>query len=114
MPPRTRKAADPKPDPKAEPEQQAETTNVHVEDANDGPRVEVTPAPDHAKAEQTQRRKSEREHAALLRTQHVEGLRNELGFLERQPKPNAKRIAAVREQLDAFADEPASSDIETA
>jgi hypothetical protein len=106
MPPRTRKAADPKPDPKAD-----ETTNAP---ADDGPRVTVTPAPDHAKAEQTQRRKAEREHAALLRTQHVEGLQNELGFLERQPKPNAKRIAAVREQLDAFADEPASSDIETA
>lgn len=79
----------------------------------DAPSVEVHAA-NHAANEKRARAKEARDRAAALRAQHVEGLRNELAFLERQPKPNKKRIAGVHEQLDAFADEPDSPDIETA
>lgn len=49
------------------------------------------------------------------RAAHVEGLQNELNYLEAQPKPNKARIAAVKKELDGYSKEPKSKQaIETA
>lgn len=71
-------------------------------------------AADHAKAEKRRLNKEAHERAAALRAQEVGGLRNELAYLERQPKPNQKRIAQVNAQLDRYSDEPADAEIEKA
>lgn len=46
------------------------------------------------------------EPADVSRSAYVEGLNTELAYLNRQPKPNQARVAAVQAELDRFSDAP--------
>lgn len=48
------------------------------------------------------------------RADQVQGLRNELAYLERQPTPNKSRIDQVKKTLDRFESEPKQRTRETA
>lgn len=63
--------------------------------------------PDPAELERERREKAEAEHAASLRAQQVAGLETELAYLERTPSPDPKRVAAVKEQISVYSEQPA-------
>lgn len=85
----------------------SEETTEATETAADEPKVVIHQV-DHVAAEQERIDAELEEAAAARRAAHVDGLKNELAYLERQPKEalNADRIGQVRAQLDTYAEKP--------
>ena len=52
--------------------------------------------------------------AGLARKAHIDALRTELAYLERQPKPNETRIGEVNREIDRYRKAPTRPQLETA
>jgi hypothetical protein len=69
---------------------------------------------DHAAAYARRANAELEKEAGLRRKAHIDALRTELAYLERQPKPNESRIAEVNREINRYRKAPTRPELETA
>lgn len=73
---------------------------------DDGPKVVIHEI-DHAEEQRKRLAAEDEQRQASVRAGYVTGLENELAYLERQPEPNKRRIAEVKDSLAQYGEKPA-------